>query len=76
MLLIGDDNSEDNDVAVGLVVGLYCGAGAGPIQFSGDTVLVMRPYFRAGSGSIPTTRIRLTSTEIGSHDQNCIPRTR
>jgi hypothetical protein len=43
MLRIGDDNSGANDVAVGLVVGLYCRAGAGPIQFSGDTVLVMRP---------------------------------
>lgn len=52
MVLIGDDNSGDNDVAVGLVAALYCRAGAGPIQFSGDTVLVMRLYFRAGSGSI------------------------
>jgi hypothetical protein len=60
MLLIGDDNSADNDVPVGLVVELNCRPGAGPIQFIGDTVLVMRPYFRAGSGSIPTTRIRLT----------------
>lgn len=50
--LIGDNNSRDDNVAVGLVLGLYCRAGAGTIQFSGDTVLVMRPYFRAGSGSI------------------------
>jgi hypothetical protein len=37
MLLIGDDNSGDNDVAVGVVMGLYFRAGAGPILMHRNT---------------------------------------
>jgi len=55
---------------VGLVVGLYCRAGAGPFHFSGNTVLVM---FRAGSGSIPAIIIKLAQRKYGPMTKTVIP---
>jgi hypothetical protein len=43
ILLIGDDNWRDKDVAVALVSGLFCRAGESPGYAA---------YFRAGSGSV------------------------